>query len=950
MPPKSAKKQPLTFAQLAAYDDILTDALVDHTFYWTTIPKNRPSYHASRGVKQDEVTKIVKDHVILEPNVKLAEEKMLATDGLKRFCNGLKTPKEKDDFRAHLRRYLSIYLPDCPFEVNSTNRYTIFTHEASVTARRPIRKNEIIKALCGIQVVISPAEEAEIAKRKKDFSIVISSRSKSTSLFMGPARFANHDCGANARLKTADQSIMEVQALRNIEVGEEITVTYGDNYFGEDNCECLCRTCELSRVNGWAGDEADGNRGFEKSIEEDQGPPAGYSLRRRRRDGSTSRAISRDSSVTPDLRPRIRKTRSKAQLYTSDRASTVDSEASGNLTAKRKRELDTLASPPFTPAKRQKIASGLSEMVMADLPPPASMSTPPESSVGQLSRQSSVFESGTSEQLVESSDATTPEHDSSDSSTPPPKSGVDEMGPQPVTSSLEPTRNGSQGLVRKPSLKGASCAGTSTSTPSSSRAVELGSPSDVMLMPPSRPSTREKVSMMQGSEASTEATVVKAEAFEPNAVTVVNSVEADLASVNAGEVARIASKIALSTETDIKPEPSNTAAPCETTLDNGASSRSKKARGDEIDRPCQQGQSRKRIPGDYTLTPVLLSEPMTAWVHCSNCATAFVQRDAYYTRANCPRCERHSILYGYVWPKTEPEGSDDDEERVLDHRTVHRFLDPEDEAKVRGRKLSAWLVNKKLAEAKAAEAAEAAKNKKTQKKQPAKVVKKAVSKTTMTTATKVTKVASKASSVFGRVTKAGSAVSEGPKAGKGSPATLSKKTINSKVDHGETVGDSITSSASPTADKGDCTTSAALAQQLGAYTDTKFALVDEDEPEQEGGDNNARGKIDERKESSVLRQRRLSLDSAGNRRRSGRAYTLINVTTVSSSRDFDSPLRLKEYGDKEAMASRPEMNWPSIDENCRFCPSKKVRYTTLQTRGADEGSTVFYFCEGCSQK
>lgn len=30
MPPKSAKKQPLTFAQLAAYDDILTDALVDH--------------------------------------------------------------------------------------------------------------------------------------------------------------------------------------------------------------------------------------------------------------------------------------------------------------------------------------------------------------------------------------------------------------------------------------------------------------------------------------------------------------------------------------------------------------------------------------------------------------------------------------------------------------------------------------------------------------------------------------------------------------------------------------------------------------------------------------------------------------------------------------------------------------------------------------------------------
>jgi histone-lysine N-methyltransferase SUV420H len=37
---------------------------------------------------------------------------------------------------------------------------------------------------------------------------------------------------------------MEIVALRGIEVGEEITVTYGDDYFGERNCECLCRTCE----------------------------------------------------------------------------------------------------------------------------------------------------------------------------------------------------------------------------------------------------------------------------------------------------------------------------------------------------------------------------------------------------------------------------------------------------------------------------------------------------------------------------------------------------------------------------------------------------------------------------------------------------------------------------------------------------------------------------------
>jgi hypothetical protein len=52
-------------------------------------------------------------------------------------------------------------------------------------------------------------------------------RNKSASLFLGPARFANHDCGANARLMTTGKEGMEILALRDIEIGEEITVSYG---------------------------------------------------------------------------------------------------------------------------------------------------------------------------------------------------------------------------------------------------------------------------------------------------------------------------------------------------------------------------------------------------------------------------------------------------------------------------------------------------------------------------------------------------------------------------------------------------------------------------------------------------------------------------------------------------------------------------------------------------
>ena len=40
------------------------------------------------------------------------------------------------------------------------------------------------------------------------------------------------------------------------------------------------------------------------------------------------------------------------------------------------------------------------------------------------------------------------------------------------------------------------------------------------------------------------------------------------------------------------------------------------------------------------------------------------------------------MLYGFRWPKTDKESASDDEERVMDHRTIHRFLYREEEAQV----------------------------------------------------------------------------------------------------------------------------------------------------------------------------------------------------------------------------------------------------------------------------
>lgn len=471
--------------------------------------------------------------------------KLLQVDGLRRFQSNLRTDKEKEDFRRHLRRYVNIYSPDCPWEVTSTNRYTITTHEASVTARRPIKKNETIKYLAGIQVVISSREEKDISKRKKDFSIVVSSRSKSTSLFMGPARFANHDCNANATLMTTSQSGIEIVALRPIEAGEEITVIYGDNYFGDDNCECLCQTCENLLRNGW--EPEDGPVSW--PVKEEDSSET-YGLRRRRRDYSVG-SSSRTSSVVPTTRNTTSKPFSKSGL-----SNEVDRESPSAAPAQTprigKRSYDAIASPPVTPAKRLKRTAKPS----------------PESSV---SRDASVDDSGNSD--VVDTDITTPE-----------------QSPEHIPNDLDTM---------------------------------------VLSMEDITPFPSDEVHGLPSPQ-----------------------------SVRAGPVEGYSNEtIAASIEVEQSQSSTETTTP-------------RKYERRTFRDPTPPARLRKQ--GDYVLTAALISKPNTAWVQCAICVSHYVGSIAAVASI-CPRCERHSKLYGYVWPKTDKEGPKDREERNLGYTTMHPF-------------------------------------------------------------------------------------------------------------------------------------------------------------------------------------------------------------------------------------------------------------------------------------
>jgi histone-lysine N-methyltransferase SUV420H len=585
-------------------------------------------YHASRGIREEDVTSILQRVVVIEQDPGKAEMHLVALPGLRKFNDNLKTEKEKEDFRRHLRRYINIYMPDCPFEVSSTNRYTVVTHEAAITARRLIKKGETIKYLCGVQVIMTPEEEADINERRRDFSIVVSSRNKSASIFLGPARFANHDCGANARLMTTGHAGMEIIAAQDIEIGDEITVTYGDNYFGEDNCECLCKTCEDRLQNGWEliDDVDDENPKVtpQQSIEQEMTGIGAYSLRRRR--NLDSKGSSRDVSTTPDIRPHVPKRSPKkpttlAGQVSSPALSIASQPVETPLARKRTREVARLslgdpphqkkvrAAKPFI--KNEEISSSLTELY----------STP------SSSRSSSIFD-----RPAETSPLSLTTNGSSTDAT-----SVDEetIGVATRRRRKAVTQNNSHSQINAASK-------VAMDQITSSKAIIVG------------PSTSDDHHV---AEAIADAEIENDDsAIQPRSLRKLKRPSTKLLTKTlAGQV------------TQTKRKYTKRKAVLNTDLDHAP---------------------KIRTPGDYVLTPLLLAQPASAWISCKICDGFFVQLDAYFTRSSCPRCERHSKLYGYQWPKTDKTNRYDTEERVTDHRTVHRFIRPDEERAIRKRNKS----------------------------------------------------------------------------------------------------------------------------------------------------------------------------------------------------------------------------------------------------------------------
>ncbi|KAJ1744372.1 histone lysine methyltransferase Set9 [Coemansia sp. RSA 1290] len=254
---------------LSQYDDLLSDVLLDKVGLWFQTRKMFPRYRSAR-INANATTRIVQQVATGETELAQAVDELLKHDYIVAFLKR-KSKLYIENFRLHAGRYISMYLPEAGYEIAQTDRYKVVTgtSEARVVATKRYELGMVISLCSGSVAKLSEKETQRMAEEHADFSVIWWQKQKSMCLFLGPARFVNHDCNPNCQFTALGSDAICFQALRTIEPGEEITTHYGNSYFGAENCECLCATCEkYSR--GWFAHRNAGTEGVSNAVDESQ--------------------------------------------------------------------------------------------------------------------------------------------------------------------------------------------------------------------------------------------------------------------------------------------------------------------------------------------------------------------------------------------------------------------------------------------------------------------------------------------------------------------------------------------------------------------------------------------------------------------------------------------------------------------------------------------------------
>jgi len=237
--------------ELCRLDDLVTGLVVDPKLQFVTHKMNlkyRPdksSWRIANGIL-DNFQLLAADLGRTQYSITFKRLKTEVPKWWKEFENA--TDDLKKRVLDHIYLYLKMWDPNSGYTIRECRRYTKDGKDrrgGALFASCDYKKGEIITELKGCIAPMTKEQQREIlVEGVNDYSVQYSMNKRKSQLWLGPAAFLNHDCKPNAKIESTGPNAASVYAISDIKCDEELLIFYGKEFFGPNNCECECQTCE----------------------------------------------------------------------------------------------------------------------------------------------------------------------------------------------------------------------------------------------------------------------------------------------------------------------------------------------------------------------------------------------------------------------------------------------------------------------------------------------------------------------------------------------------------------------------------------------------------------------------------------------------------------------------------------------------------------------------------